>query len=372
MRPIAALVCLSLASCSLAVQSGRPAQAATPAPCRVRVILFVPADVNPPAEYQRRIDQIADYAESFFRRELKRWGHEKYVAPFHRSADGRVEVTVIRGKQATAQYKPVPVRVEVMDDLRRRGVIDDYRQVWWIMVYAGPPPAKFAGYLGGFGQEIGGWAVCNFDTTPGVIDPQAKLGADFLEKLTLKGMIHELGHGFRLPHIGPLLRDNAGNTLMGPTHVNYRRVARAEEDRVYLSEAEAALFSVHPALRGVADTPQALPTVTVSNLKYAADRAKKTITVTGRVQASRQAIYALVGDESDARPGEYWTKTYVGRVAPDGAFEVVVAEPSESNGTLKTWFVFADGDNTGDGKTRGRESGVSRPYAYRQGQWSFP
>jgi hypothetical protein len=239
------------------------------------------------------------------------------------------------------------------------------------MVYAGEPPAKFAGYLVGFGPEIGGWSDCNFDTTPGRIDPKVSLGVDFLEKLTLKGMLHELGHGFQLPHIGPLRRDNAGNTLMGPTHINFRRAAPAREDRVYLSQAEAALFSNHPAFRGTADERGPLPKPDVQNLKYTVNRQSNSFVVTGRVRAQQQPVYALVADESDARPGEYWTKTYVGKVSADGAFEVIVSEPSESAGTLKTWFAFPGGAQTGDGKSRGRESGIAKAYTYTRRQWAF-
>jgi hypothetical protein len=186
-------------------------------------------------------------------------------------------------------------------------------------------------------------------------------------------MLHELGHGFQLPHIGPLVRDKAGNTLMGPTHFNYRRVVQAEEDRVYLSAAEAALLSNHPAFRGVADRRrQGLPSVEVLDLKYAVDPKQAAIVVRGRVRSSQPAVYALVGDESDAQPGEYWTKTYVAKVAADGGFEVIVSEPAPSGGTLKTWFAFEGGAQTGDGKTRARESGVAQAYTYRAGQWAFP
>jgi hypothetical protein len=341
------------------------------APCQAHVVLFVPADVKPPVGYQPRIDEIVEYTESFFAREFKRWGHEKTVAPFCRKPDGSVEVTEVRGQQPTANYKPVAIRVEVMNSLRQQKKISADRQVWWILVYAGPPPARFAGYLGGFGPEIGGWAVCNFDTTPGRIDPQAALGVEFLEKLTLKGMIHELGHGFQMPHMGPLKRDDAGNTLMGPTHANFRRVVRAEEDRVYLCEAEAALLANHPAFRGIADVSQPLPKVEATDMKYAVDPKRRAVVVTGRIRSSQPAVLALVGDEADTRPGEYWTKTYVGKVAADGRFEVVVSEPSESAGTLKTWFAFAGGEQTGDGKTRGRESGVAQAYTYRGRQWKF-
>lgn len=341
------------------------------ATCQVHVILFVASDATPPAACQQRIDEIVTYAESFFQREMKRWGHEKVVMPFRRSADGHVEVTLIRGEEKTAQYKPVTVRAEVMDNNRQQHKLERGRQVWWIFTYAGDPPAKFEGYLGGFGPEIGGWAVCNLNTAPGRIDPAEPLGSDFLADLTLKGMIHELGHGFQLPHIGPLRADNAGNTLMGPTHYNFRRVVPVREERVYLCEAEAALLSIHPAFRGVSDDRKQLPKVVVQDLKYTPNQKDNTIVVSGRMNSPQRAVYALVADESDARPGEYWTKTYVGKIARDGAFEVTVTEPAESNGTLKTWFAFENGAQTGDGKRRGRESGIPGTYTFSQRQWKF-
>jgi hypothetical protein len=258
-----------------------------------------------------------------------------------------------------------------MDELRRQNRITDSRQVWWIMVYAGDPPQRFSAFLGSYGEQIGGWAVCNFDTRPGRIDPDAPLGSEFLAEMALKGMIHELGHGFQLPHIGPLRRDNAGNTLMGPTHVNFRRVAPGREERVYLSEAEAAMLSMHPAFRGAPDTRVPLPRPDVQNLKCVFDRQANAIVVSGRVRAAVRPVYAVVGDESDARPGEYWTKTYVGKVGQDGAFSVSVSEPATSNGTLKVWFVFENGVQTGDGRERGRSSGIPQAYTYRGSRWIF-
>ena len=291
--------------------------------------------------------------------------------PFRRSANGGVAVMMMRGKEKTANYKSVTVRVEVMNELRRQKRLDSNRQVWWIMVYPGDPPARFKGYLGGFGRIIGGWAVCNFDTSPGRINPATRLGAPFLKSLFLKGMIHELGHGFQLPHIGPQNRDKAGNTLMGPTHYNYQRVTRANEQRVYLSEAAAAMLSTHPAFRGAPDARDRLPKVETHNLSYTADARKNTILIRGSVLSPVRPVYALIADESDERPGEYWTKTYVGKIADDGSFQVTIAEPSKSTGTFKTWFAFENGAQTGDGKTRGRASGVSKAYRYSRNQWTF-
>ncbi|HUG93508.1 MAG TPA: hypothetical protein VML55_21895 [Planctomycetaceae bacterium] len=50
---------------------------------------------------------------------------------------------------------------------------------------------------------------------------------------------------------------------------------------------------------------------------------------------------------------------------------MTVSEPAESNGTLKTWFVFENGAQTDDSQARGRESGVAGAYAWRRGRWVF-
>jgi hypothetical protein len=238
-------------------------------------------------------------------------------------------------------------------------------------VWAGEPPARFEGFLGGVGEDIGGWATTNLDTSPGRIDPKAPLGGEFAAKLMLKGMLHELGHGLGLPHIGPRDGDDAGNTLMGPTHINFRRVRGAGEQRVYLSEAAAAILSRHPAFRGVPDTRGALPKLEVADMRFSANTRRDELLVRGRVVSPERAVYAMVADESESRPGEYWTKTYVGEVEEDGSFVVKVTEPAQASGALRIWFVFEDGDHTGDGKRRSRPSGVEKKYRWDGRTWRF-
>ncbi len=345
---------------------------AAPAPCRVHVILFLPASVQPPDGYQQRINEIVDYSEAFLRRGMDRWGLRDVVMPFCRTADGDVEVRVFRGAQKLDDYKPVTLRAEVMDALRAEGRINVQKQVWWILVYAGEQGAGADGvFLGGFGEQIGGWATCNLDMSPGRISPREPMGSDFLVKLMLKGMLHELGHGFGLPHIGPIDADRAGNTLMGATHVNWRRVRGEGDRRVYLSEAAAAVLARHPAFRGVPDDRGRLPAFSLEGLECVVEQRQRRFVVTGTVKSDEPAAYALVADESEALPGEYWTKTYVGKVDEDGSFRVVVSEPAAAGGTLRIWFVFEDGDHTGDGRQRSRPSGIARSYTFDNGRWSF-
>ena len=328
--------------------------------CQVRVVLYVPSDLDVP-KYQERLDDTVAYAEAFFRQGLERWGYRENVSPF-RWKDDHAEVLLVQGTKPSQSCKDPSIRREAIETARRQYSVGDDRQIWWVFVYRGDPPLRFANYRGGFEPAIGGWSVCNFDTRAGRFQPKDLLGNEFLSELTLKGMIHELGHAFQLPHIGPRVKDGAGNTLMGPTHANYRRVIPRREPRVYLSEAAAAMLVNHPAFRGGPDSRGRLPQVQVSDQNYEYDRTTSAFVVSGRVKATLEPAYAIIADESKARPGEYWTKHYVGTVTPEGRFRVRVNELPRSGGTLKTWFVFKNGATTGDGRRRGKAGAVVKQY----------
>lgn len=64
-----------------------------------------------------------------------------------------------------------------------------------------------------------------------------------------KASIHELGHAFGLPHIGPLQADDLGNSLMGPVIRAYRS-RHPNEQRVYLTRASGAMLWKHPLFSG--------------------------------------------------------------------------------------------------------------------------
>ena len=341
-------------------------------PCQVRLILFTPSDVAVPDGYQERINQVVAYTESFYEHGLKRWGHKDFVMPFRRTESGDAEVLVVKGANPKETYKNATVRNEAIATAKDLYQLEDVgRQVWWVMVYVGDPPAKFRVFQGASAPKTGGWSVCNYDSRPGRIDPDDPLGDELLAAMNLKAVIHELGHGFQLPHIGPRLGDDAGNSLMGPTHAGFRKNVKKRDDRIYLSEAAAALLSIHPAFHGIVDERDLTPTPVVEDVDYSSSAGQKQMTVSGRVKCDVPAKFALVADMSDAQPGEYWTKTYVGEVAADGAFEVTVTEPAAANGKLILWFAFENGVHTGNGKQRGRRSGIERAYKFQGGRYRF-
>ena len=109
----------------------------------------------------------------------------------------------------------------------------------------------------------------------------------------------------------------------------------------------------------------------VTDQRYSANQSGKTITVNGRVRSNVTPHLAIVADESDARPGEYWTKHYVGTISRDGSYSVTITEPAVADGTLKTWFVFENGATTGNGRKRGKAGAVARPYRHVGNTYHF-
>ncbi|MFG0297656.1 MAG: hypothetical protein ACF8PG_17255 [Maioricimonas sp. JB045] len=340
--------------------------------CQVRVILFLPSDVPRPAIARQRADEIVRYAETFLLEGLQRWGHEPPERLFRWQEDGHVELLEVKGDKTADEYQGKPIlRREAVAKAREQYSIRGDRHVWWIFVCMGDPPARYENYLGGFDQTMGGWALANFDTRPGTLDPDCDIAGGFAQELTIKGLVHELGHGFGLPHIGPKRAIDGGNTLMGPNTFNFHRVAPKTETRAYLSETAAAILARHPAFRGVPDKRDPLPSVQVEVFKAEWNRRTRATVVTGRVESSSTPVTAIVRDESDARPGEYWTKHYIGEVKEDGTFRVVIDEPSPAGGTLKLFFVFENGALTGNGKNRGARGAPEKAYRFVKGNFLF-
>jgi len=194
----------------------------------------------------------------------------------------------------------------------------------------------------------------------------------FHEEYHLKGLIHELGHAFGLPHIGPREADGFGNTVMGPNQREWGNLVKAREPRGYLDEASAAMLWKHPLFSGSTDRRQQLPRIEVDGVSCRFDRQAGRIRVGGRVRSDIDAHSAIVFDESDASPSDYWRKAYVGRVGEGGAFEVNVTEPGSADGTLRLVFCFDNGAVTGDGKSRGIEGALARRYEFRDRSIRFP
>ena len=305
---------------------------------------------------------------------MTRWGYEPAVKNFvRRDADGSAEVLFVRGDQplASGRYEKPGFHMEAIDKAVKQHKIPRHRHVWWIFVYVADPPRRFSDWRGSGNLADGGWALVNYDSSPGEIDPKADLSAGFNDTFALKGCIHELGHAFGLPHIGPSPGKGLGNSLMGPNMDVYIKQGFPDQGRVYLTPASAALLWKHPLFSGTARDRSILPEVRLEGYRASFDRKARQVVVTGKLSSNVPAHSVVVLDDMDQKPGPYWVRGYAGRVSDDGTFRVTIDEPVASGGALSIVFCFRNGAVTGDGKGYNLESAIVKPYRLVRGALRF-
>lgn len=341
------------------------AAAPEPALPRVNVVLFTPADVTPPRDAARRLTQVADYTEAFLANGMKRWGYSPArTRIFDRNADGTLRVLFVTGKEklASGRYNKSGFEAEVRQQATPKYGLGQHRHVWWIWVYLGDPPRRFEGFKGGGSVRLGGTAFANYYNAPGEIRIGDDIGAPFLAAITLKGAMHELGHAFGLPHVGPLEKQPHGMPLMGANIPNYRKRTGRDETRGYLSQASAAMLWRHPVFSGTARNRGVMPSFSVTGLALSYDRSAHRAQLRGTIKSNRAAHSVVVLDNVPGVHEAYWQKPYVGRVGTDGRFEVNITEPVTRAGTLRLLFCFENGAISGDGQGYGMGSTLDKPY----------
>jgi hypothetical protein len=341
---------------------------------RIQIALLTPSDFEPPPGHRERLTEIANYTEAFFAHWMKHWKYPPARTKiFDRESNGQVVVRHVRGKHpaGSGQYDKPTLMTEVYNTAIPQYKIPRHFHVWWVHVYLGPT-REYADYRGSGNASQGGSAVVRYSNLPGAIDPEGEILEGFHEKYHLKGIIHELGHAFGLPHLGPRKGDRFGNTLMGPNQFEWNRVAKQPEPRGYLSEAAAAMLWKHPLFSGSTEKRRQMPKVNVDRVDCQFDRSAKRIRVRGHIESDIDPHSVVVVDESTAAPSEYWRKGYVARVGNDGTFQVDVTEVAPADGALRIVFCFDNGVVTGNGKEFGLESATPAPYRYRNRSISFP
>jgi len=359
-----------LLPCLVAAQA-EALEVATPTEPRLRIVFFTPSDVAPPEGAEVRVTQMADYVQDFFSRWMKHWGYapERELA-LDRGADGVPEILYVRGKhtEASGRYRKPDFQPEVIETACKQYGIQRQGQVWWILMYKGPQD----NWGRGGGDALGGGAAtARFYTEPGEIKVGEDLAGGFPREIMLKGAVHELGHALGLPHIGPKDSDELGNSLMGPINKVYSSRKGPEDQRVYLSEASAAMLWKHPLFTTSETRETRRPRVQLLDRKAVYQEEDGAVEVAGRVRSPIPVHSVIVAEESRNPRGDYWTQTFVGKVAADGSFSVSVRKLEKRDGALKIVFCCENGAVLGESRGRGFGGGFSIAYGFRNGVLSF-
>lgn len=349
---MAALVMLAVATQGVAADS------------RIRIVLFTPRDVEPPAGVAERMREIVDYGQAFYGHWLQHWGYEpENVLPVDRDDNGLPVVYFVKGKEtaASGKYDEVGYQGAI-----REQAISEYKlprdgSTWWIFV-AGTK-LKASRSWGGFGDRNGnGLTLLVWNDVPGELTNETPLAGGVADRLNLKGYLHELGHTMSLPHIGPSDRLKLGMSLMGPNARTYRKAKSSREERVYLTPAVAALIWKQPQMTGRFEAKPQLPRIDVKDFQATYNARQQRFELKGRLTSDIPAHSIVAIDIPEKGPGDYWKKGTASRLEKDGAFSLVVDELVPSDGVLKVVFCFENGVFTGTGQGIGFMHAAEIPY----------
>ena len=230
------------------------------------------------------------------------------------------------------------------------GADADTNGVYWTFYHC-PDHEGMRGFRGMGGRDWGR-AINRYPDIDGNISIDADLGAEELWPLNLKGCVHEFGHALGLPHIGPKLAEENGNTLMGPINRAFakRTTGKPFDSRVYLSETSAAMLAKHPLFSKThIDYSKPDYKINISGLEIE-EKENHSIHVHGHANCTEE-IHSINALDSPKRFGDYWSRPYRADVEKDGAFSLLVNHPFEDpKGSLSIYFSLDDGRNSATGE----------------------
>lgn len=334
----------------------------------VKIIFFVPSDLPIPEGTHQRLTKIAEAAEAFLFDGMTRQGYPPAAqALFKREADGQVEWLPVHGDDpaASGKYDKPDCRDYIIQKAVEQYHVRKEGSIWWIFLYLKDRTNQFGDWNGHGDPHDGGFAMVNYDNTPGEIQPDQSLTEGFNARFELKSVIHELGHALGLPHVGPDPTLASGNSLMGPRPIDYAERHYPDGNRTYLTAASAAMLWKHPLFRGGPIGSLAFR-ASLADGRAAFDPEADTVTFSGKI-VTDQPLHSVVLIDDRGDPSEYWSRSYVSRLAPDGTFRITVTHPATLAGHYRLLLCFESG----------AVSGIKNPgdshiaYRYHAGRFQF-
>ncbi len=340
----------------------------------LRVIYFVPKDVEPQADYQQRLTRIMLDMQSFYRDEMQRNGFGSDVFPLE-IKDGKLKVHLVRGRDDHTQYKHESGN-KTVQEIRAalRDTINLDRE--HVLIFHGMCTKKddgsyffYAPYYGdGSSNHIRGLchaADCEMLDPNHLTNTDAQVRynehyGDYTQSLAefntkyLGGIAHEMGHGLSLPHNAesPEEKRQFGPALMGAGNHTYRRELRGRKG-TFLTLATATRLASHPLFTRRNTGRFDNVSCDLTDLRFTKDG--NTLTVTGTVNAEPAAYAVIAYHDPDGR-SDYDARTFVSTIA-DNTFSLTTASHNSGhhdyritichlNGATTSYsFQFNSGDN---------------------------
>lgn len=245
---------------------------------QLNVVYFVPSDITPNPNFQKRISTILLKHQLFVMKWMKYWGYEEKSFGLPLDENGMVKVVVVNGKEKKADY---PYSASISPPKMKAEIEQHYTDnslPWYsehtLVVTAtnenngGTSETPFYG-MGKwcYASDYDGMAyeLYNIDPITG-----ESINSTPLTTNLIGGLLHELTHGLNAPHIGRTLSQKndpnfgmplmgAGNTTYGktPTFMHHATAAvmnncklSATTDKAYYEATTGSIVLEEPVISG--------------------------------------------------------------------------------------------------------------------------
>ena len=311
----------------------------------LNLIYFIPNDITPPAEYERRLSELMLWVRDFYAKNMERNGYG-YRGFGLRTLDAeRVEILTIKGKLSSSSYQYDGGNGTVQKELKEYFAANPtasggIHNLIIIPSYTGDPMSPGGPPFYGVGRTCFALDYEYMDI---------KYLGERSDKGTLLtkwfgGLAHELGHGLNLPHNRQLVGQSLGTTLMGAG--NYTLGL----EPTFLSAASCALLN-NCQIFSPEKKEFYQPNSSVEMESFHIEHTTTTINVKGKFQNQTKPINAInvyvddypytgVNENYDA---ESWTISDLAN--NEFSIEIPLSAIGRDNDLfrVRTWLLFDDG-----------------------------
>ena len=329
----------------------------------VRVISFIPADMEPFEHTEERLGRVMTHVQDFFRNGMEANGFGPKTFALEWAEPGRLQVYFVRGQRNQLEYGRTDwfvVRDEVREAIQNQygwDINDEHIIIFQSLLRWENGRAIELGPFVGGGSALSGTAwVYDDPLLDAALLSSREPGGYYHRPVSIGqfnthyigGVAHELGHAFGLPHDRETdeQRRTIGASLMNDGNHHYGNEYRNQGLGTFLSAASALPLTTVRAFVG--DLPNSREPATWALSDLAAAYQNRTITLTGRVTAASPELVGIIAfnDDPSLAGGGHGARAWTTTPDAEGNFRFVITELRPSNYQLRLVGVHTGGQKS--------------------------
>ena len=351
----------SAAATSTATEQATSGESVAPNIPPVRVISFIPADMQPFADREGRLGRVMTHVQEFFRKGMEAHGFGPKTFELEWDEPGKLRLYTIQGRRNQTEYGRNDwqvIRNEVRAAMQAQHGIEINNEFVVIfqslLRWENGRATELGPYVGG-GNHLSGTAWVYDDPLLDAANLASREPGGYYHRPVsigqfnthyIGGVAHELGHAFGVPHDRETdeQRRTLGTSLMGSGNHTYGEELRSQGLGTFLSAASALQLSTVRAFVGNLPGSRDRAAWRIDSLETAYQDEK--ITFTGRYTAVPPLVGIIAFNDDLNIPGDFDSKAWVVKTDGSGHFSIEIGDLVETDYQLRFVAVHQSGQKS--------------------------